>query len=448
LRYDFNTRPVEAMDRFTTFVPGSGGLGDLVQTSDYYDQNTKDFGPRVGFAYDIWGDGKTVLRAGYGLLYDQPVLNTVSPMTSNPPFAAPQAFNTPNQTIPVTNIAGSIGGTGVGTLNMIDPNFRYPYVQSWNLNLQKEITPTLGMMIGYFGSKGTHLRDAINLNQITPGNPTRPFTKLSNTSPNRKGATLGNITEIESGGHSNYNALWVTGTKHMSHGLQFQGSYTWSKSMDINSLSSQGVIMQDSFNPQNNYGPSDFDVTHRFTLSGVYDLPFMRQSRLGGWELATIFQVQGGNPFTIITGKNITGLTTSRPNVLGPVHVVDQLTSDGRVLWFTAPTCGATITAGCALQDPGAAFGNMSRNAVRGPGFENLDLSAIKNTKITERLTTEFRVETFNLLNHPNLAQPITAGFIGANMTNSLFGKITATRFPTGDAGSSRQLQFALKFKF
>jgi hypothetical protein len=100
------------------------------------------------------------------------------------------------------------------------------------------------------------------------------------------------------------------------------------------------------------------------------------------------------------------------------------------------------------LLDPGSAFGNMSRNAVRGPGFENLDLSAIKHTKITERLTTEFRVEAFNLLNHPNLAQPITAGSIGANMTNSLFGKITSTRFPTGDSGSSRQLQFALKFLF
>jgi hypothetical protein len=219
--------------------------------------------------------------------------------------------------------------------------------------------------------------------------------------------------------------------------------------MDINSLSSQGVVMQDSFNPQTNYGPSDFDVTHRFTLSSIYDLPWMKNSRwLGGWEAAGIFQAQSGNPFTIITGSNPSGLTTSRPNVLGQVQMVDRLTSGGLKQWFIAPTCGVPATAGCVLQNPGSAFGNMSRNALRGPGFVNLDFSAIKNTKITERVTSEFRVETFNLLNHPNFAQPITAGFIGANMTSGTFGQITGTRFPTGDSGSSRQLQFALKLKF
>jgi hypothetical protein len=262
------------------------------------------------------------------------------------------------------------------------------------------------------------------------------------------GATLGNITETDSGGNSNYNALWVTATKQISHGLQFQSSYTWSKSLDYASLNSNTVYLQNSFDPQSNYGPSDFDVAHRFTLSGVYDLPFKADSRLGGWEVASVFMAQTGNPFTILTGSNFTGVTTIRPNQLGPVRITDSLTSNGLVQWFTATKCAAVATAGCDLQNPGSAFGDMSRNAVRGPGFWDVDLSAIKNTKITERVTAEFRVEGFNLFNHQNFAQPITPGFLGAVMTSSTFGQITSTRFPTGDSGSSRQLQFALKLKF
>jgi hypothetical protein len=444
LRYDFNMRPSEAMNRFVTFDPTSLSL---MQNSSIYKQNTADFGPRLGFAWDIFGDGKTILRSGYGVLFDQPVTNAVTGLTANPPFANPLAFNTTGQTIPIDNVAGSLSPLGVGTLNTINPNFKYPYVQSWNLNLQKELTNSLGIMIGYFGSKGTHLRDAINLNQRA-ADGTRPYTALSATSPIRPGAVLGNITMVDSGSSSNYNALWITATKRMSHNLQFQGSYTWSKSIDFNSLSSQGVIMQDSFNPGNNRGLSDFDVRNRFTISGIYDLPFLQRSRLGGWELATVFMAQSGNPFTVLTGNNFTGLTTIRPNQLGPVTYTKSLTSSGLVQWFTASTCGAVATAGCVFQNPGNVFGTMGRNSLIGPGFWNMDLSAIKRTKITERVGTEFRVESFNLFNHPNFAQPITPGFLGAVMTSSTFGTITGTRFPTGDSGSSRQMQFALKVIF
>src|SRR5262249_27640304 len=115
--------------------------------------------------------------------------------------------------------------------------------------------------------------------------------------------------------------------------------------------------------------------------------------------------------------------------------------------WFSAATCGATVTAGCVLSNPGNVFGTMPRNAVVGPGFWNVDLSAVKRTKITERLSNEFRVEAFNLFNHPNFAQP-SATMPTNPATPGSFGQITATRFPTGDSGSSRQLQFALKFLF
>jgi Carboxypeptidase regulatory-like domain len=446
LRYDLNFRPSEAMDRFVNFDPATASL---VQTTEFYETNTRDFGPRAGVAWDMFGDSKTILRVGYGLLFDQPVTNAVSPLTANPPFANPLAFNTAGATIPISNVGGSLSPTALGTVNMVNPNFRYPYVQSWNLNLQKEVTRTLGLMIGYFGSKGTHLRDATNFNQRS-ATGVRPFSTLSASSPIRPGATLSNIQQIDSGANSNYNALWVTATKQMSVGLQFQGSYTWSHSFDYNSLSSQNIILQDSFNPRNNYGPSDFDTRHRFTLSGLYELPFRKDSRLvGGWQAGSILQVQSGNPFTIIVGNNnFPGTFTVRPNQLGQVNTVNTILPNGNVQWFTAPTCAATVTSGCVLQSAGNVFGTMSRNAVVGPGFLNLDLSAIKRTKITERIGTEFRVEAFNILNHPNFAQPITPGFIGASTTAGTFGQLTATRFPTGDAGSSRQLQFALKVVF
>ncbi len=444
LRYDFNTRPAEAVGRFVIFDPATVSLR---QTSDYYNNNTHDFGPRVGVAFDMFGDGKTVMRAGYGLLYDQPVTNVVSPLTSNPPFATPLAFNTTGQTILISNVAGGLAPGGIGTVNNIDPNFRYPYVQSWNLNLQRQLATSVSMMVGYFGSKGTHLRDAVNQNQRNSAG-VRPYTTLSSTSQFKPGATLGNIQQIQSGANSNYNALWATLTKQMSQGLQFQASYTWSHSFDYNSLSSQGIILQNSTNPRNNYGPSDFDVRHRLVLNGIYDLPWMKNSRIGGWELTSVFQIQSGNPFTVLTSNNFGGTTTIRPNQLAPIPIVDQLAANGNVQWFTATTCGATVTAGCQLQNPGNVFGTMPRNALLGPGFWNVDLSVIKRTKITERLTNEFRVEGFNVFNHPNLAQPITPGFIGASMSSSTLGQITSTRFPTGDSGSSRQLQFAVKFLF
>lgn len=446
LRYDYNMVPSEAQNRFVVFDPASVSL---VQTSDIYKSNTTNFGPRVGFAYDVFGDGRSVLRAGYGLLYDQPVTNTVSPLSANPPFANPQSFTgtTTVPTIPISNVAGSIAPGSVGTINSISPNFKYPYVQSWNLNWQQQLTRNTSMMIGYFGSKGTHLRVAENLNQRNAAG-VRPYTKLSATDPFKPNATLNNIQEIASDSNSNYNALWVTGTRQMTNGLQFQTSYTWSHSFDYNSLSSQGIVLQDSFNPRGNYGPSDFDVRQRWTLSGIYDLPWKKQSRwIGGWQAGTILQMQTGNPFTIFTGGSFQGSTTVRPNQLGPVSIVDNLASNGTVQWFSVPTCGTTVTAGCVLQNQGAAFGNMPRNAVVGPGFWNLDLSAIKRTKITERVNTEFRVEAFNSLNHPNLAQP-NATMPANPASPGSFGQITATRFPTGDSGSSRQLQFALKVIF
>lgn len=189
------------------------------------------------------------------------------------------------------------------------------------------------------------------------------------------------------------------------------------------------MILQDSYNEQANRGLSDFDARHRFVISGLYELPFKGNQLKEGWQLGAIVQAQTGNPVTIVvnnatfTGNN----NTLRPDVTGPIAIIGTPTK-----WFdTLP-----------FQVPVGRFGNLGRNVVIGPGFNNTDFSVIKRTAIGENKTLEFRWEVFDLFNHANFGQP------GRVVASATFGQITNTRFATDDSGSSRQMQFALKFKF
>jgi hypothetical protein len=208
-------------------------------------------------------------------------------------------------------------------------------------------------------------------------------------------------------------------------------------------LNSQNVIVQDSYDVSSNKGLSDYDVRHRFVTNLIYNLPFKGNRLFNGWQVATILQAQSGSPVTLLTGGTFGTANVLRPDQLAHVDITDQINSSGLITWFSANTCTtATLSNSCQLLDPGNRFGNMQRNAVEGPGFFNLDFSVIKMTKITERLNSEFRVEAFNVTNHPNFGLP------GRVMGTTTFGVIQTTRFPTGDSGSSRQLQFAVKLNF
>ena len=204
--------------------------------------------------------------------------------------------------------------------------------------MQREVRQGLAVTVGYYGSKGTHLRLTRNLNQTFLNaalNPVRPFPTLSPNSPIAPGKPLLNITFREGTGNSNYNALWVTANKRMGKGLQFNASYTFSKSIDYNSQSSQGVTVQDSFNLRGDRGLSDFDVRHRFVISGLYELPFKGNQLKEGWQLSFIEQSQSGNPVTLLAGNvgrnwrrripaananSLTGLATLRPDINGAGH--------------------------------------------------------------------------------------------------------------------------------
>jgi hypothetical protein len=447
LRWEWNMSPTEARNRSVNFFPGTDSLVQLGTNgySDSIGQNNHNFEPRVGFAWDLHHDGNTVLRGGYGYQVDQ-FLPGPTLLSGNPPLASPLQAGLSTFGTLVTDAAAA----GLSPA-AIDTHFKNAYVQSWNLNLQHSFTPTLGMMIGYFGSKGTHLNLAINENQTFSDGKTRPFPTLSLSSPILPGAKVGNINENISGGNSNYNALWVTGTKHLSHGLQFDASYTWSKSLDYNSRNFQGVTVQNSLDPRADYGLSDFDARHRFVISSLYELAFKGHRILEGWRLSGILQLQSGNPLNVtFASSKLTGTATLRPDLLATPVIVNQINSSGFIQWFAPNSVcdpNGVCPSGAQFELPtagGLHFGDMHRNSVIGPNFKNLDFSITKVTKITERISNEFRVEAFDILNRPNFGNPGLTAQVGS----SSFGVIKSTRFPTGDSGSARQLQFGMKLIF
>jgi len=430
-RYDYNNTITDSQNRLVVFDPSTASLVQVGTNglSQPYHTNNKNFEPRVGIAWDPFGDGKTSVRAGYAILTDQPVTNAVTGLSTNPPFGIPLTFN---GTIGLNNAQATAGPAGLSP-STIFSGFDNPYVQSYNLTIQRQVTSSLGLQVGYIGSKGTHLRLSRNLNQPAIGTATVPFPTLSASSPIRPGAALGNISEVDSSGISNYNALWLTANKHFANGLQFSASYTYSKSLDYNSLSSQGVTLEDSTNPRLNYGPSDFNAPNRFVINAIYDLPFKGNRLVSGWEIAGISQAQSGNPLTILyNNTTATGNLTLRPDASAPIQ-----TTGNPANWIANASVLSAPSTGGVFH-----FGNVGRNTVIGPKFVNTDFSLIKHTKITERINTEFRAEFFDIFNHPNFGDPNLV------FGQSTFGLISSTRFPTGDFGSSRQIQLALKLQF
>jgi hypothetical protein len=433
LRYDWLMSPSERYDRFVVFDPATNSLNRVGAGIDEIYQTNHAVQPRLGFAWDLFKDGKTVLRAGYAILADQPVTNLITGAATNPPLADPRSFapprNNPGLRTSFSNALLDAAAVGLAPVS-VDGLFENAYVQSFNLNAQHAITPTLGLTIGYFGSKGTNLRIQRNINQFG-ANGLRPFPSLSINSPILPGATLGNILENGSAGNSSYNALWITANKRLSRGLQFNASYTYSKSIDYNSLNSQGVVVQDSYNIRGDRGLSDFDARHRFVINSLYELPFKGSRLVEGWQLSSIVQLQSGNPVNLLFNNNaFTGVASLRPDLVGPIRILEDPNRWFDTSAFAAPTVPTTH------------FGSLGRNVVIGPGFHNVDFSVLKNTTITESLRVQFRTEIFDLFNHANFGQP------GRVLGTPNFGVITNTRFATGDSGSSRQLQFALKLIF
>ncbi len=408
VRYEWHVTPTEREDRFVVFDPESASMLRVGVDMDgiIYRQNNRNVEPRAGVAWDASRDGRTVVRAAYAWTVDQPSTTVVRDTMGNPPFATPLSAT---GSVPLANPIETTRPVGLAP-SSVDPRFRNASLQSWNANVQRQVAGDLAATVGYFGSRGKDLRLARNINQPVHG--VRPFAALSPSSPILPGTPLGNITQVESSGFSSYNALWVSATKRASRGLQLDASYTWSKSLDTNSLNSSGFAVQDAYDIPNQYGLSDFDARHRFVLSAIYAVPFTGHVLTRGWQLAVIVQSQSGNPVNIVTSTStLTGVPNSvRPDVTGPIRIIGSVDQ-----WFDPAVFVAVDR-----------FGTLGRNVVIGPAFHNTDLSVIKNFTPGGRAGLQLRADVFDLFNHPNFGPP------GNIVGSPTFGRITRTRLPTG----------------
>ncbi len=464
MRFEWNGTPTEGENRFVIFDPGTVSL---IQVGTHgvdspYNQNY-NFEPRAGFALDVFGNGKSVLRAGYGYLVDQPTETNVSGLTTNPPFSTSVSYTNSNVPIPVSSLYSSAKAAGIAISN-VNPKFSNSYTETYNLNVQQALPAGMVASVGYYGSVGKHLRVRTNQNQPIGGaSGPRPFPVLSENSPIDPGvATNTNIAEANSTSSSNYNALWAVLTKNLGHGLEFNMNYEWAKSLDLQSLGSQGGYqLQDSNNPADNYGASDFDVRHHYAGTALYALPFKGNRLVSGYQFSTIVQYQTGNPVNILASNSTyTGLSgVIRPDLVGPVTTHKAQTAITNVTFIpqslVCPIGPAlAVPSGCSFQIQATqaaapkspivytGIGDMQRNSVTGPGFADVDLSLEKSTPIFENLAFKLRIDAFDIFNHPNFGQP------SGNVQSSSFGQISSTRFATSDGGSSRQLQISGKFTF
>lgn len=432
-------------------------------------QNT--WNPRVGFAWQVPGTDRFVLRGGYGVYHERSNGQTFFQLLTAPPFSivnqliatdnAKATFANPfPPSVPIPSFPRYSPTTSLA-LTTIDRDFRAPTLQRYSMGLQTQLARDLVLEVGYNGSRGMHLLRQRSINQALltiPSNPIRGVTTNTVTNiPLRvpyQGFTASGLTDIEPSGASWYNGLDVSLDKRFSHGLQFLAAYTWARLLSTDSFSSSGSnggsATGDQNDPRQRYGPDAFIRDQRFILSSVYRLPGLKNSHslvgevLGGWELAGVFTIQSGQRLTITETNtaNVFGITTDRAQLAAGCTYPQLMTSGGsiqqRLSGYFNKSC---IAPQLVIGDDKKAttFGNTGVGIVRGPGQDNVDFSVIKQFAIpswTDRSHLEFRTEFFIALNHPQFENP------GTGFTSATFGRIQSTTV------NPRVIQFALKFSF
>jgi outer membrane receptor protein involved in Fe transport len=491
LRYELPFPATENHNRVNLFVPGAQSTvipnapAGLLYPGDHYPgggtvptglipaQKTA-FAPRVGFAWDPRGNGKTVVSAAYGIFYEPYYTGEGGPLQD--PVSAPPYLKTQQISFPVNSFANpfytpnpfSQAFPEPMTLLVVSRNLHLPYAQDWNLNIQRSIGADWLLQVGYVGTNGVRLPRFIEGNPpaFIPGvdSTGAPLSNENNVNQRRlySGCTLAqpnncvysSVGEIASIANSSYNALQTSLRKRFSYGLSFLASYTWSHSIDdvssfnITGSASQPVagendLAQNPFDLAAERGPSMFDARNRFVLSYQWSIPFLQHSNawyghaLGNWQLNGIFTAMSGTPFTVFDSNDvslqgqapeITGFSANRPDVIGNPNSGPRTAAE----WFN--------TSAFQKLEPDPlgrfeVFGNEGRNAVIGPGYTNWDFSALKHIRLTESKELQFRGELFNFLNHTNFRLPVS------DIESPTFGQIQSDVSP-------RVIQVALKLLF
>ena len=443
LRYDVSSVSREKDGRLQNF-----DLNTLTFTprgQKLHDVDNNNFGPRFGFAFDLFGSGKTILRGGYGIFYDRDLPAS---------FGSPQANTFPTLSV---DLFTALFGCGILPQYPVDPavyacavpnafhieeDLQTAMAQHWSFNVQHDLGFAT-LQVGYVGNHVTHL---LTNGVVTPRNINRrdPVTQIRPLSSN-----FGDIFVVGDYPQSNYNALQVTLRRNFAKGLRFNANYTWSHAID--DVVGFFKDYQDENNARAERASSDQDVRHNFTMDAGYDLPLRDWFNGGpgwlvdGWQLNTITQIRSGLPVNVTRQGGVFGGFSFRPDVVAGV--------DTRCPNYSLPECQFNAA---AFSNPGdGVFGNAGRNILRGPGFAQVDFSVFKNTRVTETSSLQFRAEIFNLFNHANFADP--SGGLVRGDNNSLkptafFGQSIST---VGNQlggllgfGGPRQIQFSLRYLF
>lgn len=544
VRYELISVLQDSDNQLGNFLPGVG----LVQVghgeSSAYGGDHNNFSPRVGLAWDVRGDGKTVLRAGGSVMYEQLAFNVFDNIAnqlglSQVPTGATIVINghstpgignmgvlTENVTGSALNFSGSslVGGTttvfpasvfalqcGDGSIGptglpanqcnteAIDPNLRTPYVSTWTLNLQQALTNNISLEIAYVGTHGTKLLGFRDINQPVVGAcPSESATCEQAARPfNAAFPYLAQIDQLSNLDNSGYNGLQLTLVQRASHGFSYTAGYTYAHSIDEASSNwNANTLPPNSYNPRMMYGNSDFDIRNRFTLGITYAIPGKSgfAQMLQGWELNSRVTLQSALPWSVqdlsddfagngqVTELNSFGqpwnfygtpsdFNSSRVPLpffpgSGATNPPAGTETSNSACNTKAESMGAAAMAslaslgcyakGTSILIPPAAgtLGNTERNMFRDSGFKNWDFSVSKRWVIRERLTTQFRAEFFNFLNHPNFSNPggpAGAGYNDPSAASFGCGCITpdqAAPNPVLGSGGARSIQLGLKLLF
>ncbi len=466
LRWDYEGPLHNPWKNLSVFRPDLGGNGLGIQganISNLYDPTYTNFSPRVGLSYQLGPN--TVIRLGAGLYYDTPNLNPF--LDNRPGNGAPNGVEG-NPTGPdavnnatVTGLVHQSDGSDTGALVVIQSgvdfftsttpssslfsvakNFVPSHNMNYNLQFEQSVTNNVVAQLGYVGSQGRHLLAIRDINQIDIDNGTglRPYAAQF--------PDYSFINEIQSIGTSNYNSLQATIRAANLHGFSAQAAYTWSHSFD-EVTAYRGALPQDSNNFKGDYGPSDFDTRNTFTALFTWDVPgsHVMSALTKGWQVNSLMTLHSGSPFSVYSAEDTSGTSdgNQRANLVPGVDPYAGYRKGGVKKDWLNPDAFVGIT-------PAGTWGTTSRNQFVGPGYGDVDLSVFKNTHIWERVTTQFRVEMFNVFNKTNYAPPLGGSYNPSyTPTNALALTTTIGNFngaPGIGAGEPYNTQFALKIIF
>ena len=420
LRYDIFTVPREDTGRlFNREEPN--GLGPLRPPDSIYEADRNNFAPRLGFAWTVDKSAKTVVRSGFGMYYTRAPLRNIIELVRNAidePFRTTfsrQEARTLGIKYPKTNddvLPLVRNPNAPWTGSTINPDFPTPYSMQWILSVQRQLTNTISVDTSYVGTRGLHLVFNRITNQVNRQTGLRPF------------AGFGEFRHFDTSDSTSYHAWQTTVQKRLSNDLLFNIHYTWSRSIcyQLGDLSSLNVP-QDPTNIRAERGPSAFDVPHRFTSDFLYSLPFGRiwgadglgkRLLFNGWQVGGIFTAESGTAFDISMPNSLNG---QRVDLTGSPVYADE----NSVLQYLNRAAFATVP---IIQASGASArpGTLGRNALRGPGFWNIDLSLAKSLQLTERIGLQIRGDMFNAFNHTSFSG------VNTTITSGTFGQFTSTR--------------------